>query len=198
VAAVSGPADSLALNPRDPDNFLTLYNDPGEDYGWAIGHDLNLVARGTHKMWTFLDFVWEKLQDPATDNWENPLANDEFVRNGQDPAVMQLPIKRIVCEDFRIYPWKAKELAWDPVRTARAIGALTFMARLHSIPLRFQGANIKAAAQAAGAEELYDRPLRENRHQNDAIQHFVFFTNTELLGLNLPIPDSVGPEAYGE
>jgi hypothetical protein len=46
-----------------------------------------------------------------------------------------------------------------------------------------QPAAIKKQAQAAGAEELYWRPLRENRHQNDAVQHFVFYTQTELMGL---------------
>jgi hypothetical protein len=85
---------------------------------------------------------------------------------------------------------------FDKVRTARVIGAITFMCRMTNTPLHFQGANIKAAAVAAGAEELYYRPLTENRHQNDAIQHYVFFTNVELLKLPLPVPDSVEKESY--
>ena len=76
-------------------------------------------------------------------------------------------------------------MAWDQCRTARLIGALSFMARLHDIPFILQPASIKDAAKAAGAEELYYKPVTENRHQNDAIQHFVFYTNSVLMDLNL-------------
>lgn len=188
------------------EDFLTLYMDPGEDFGWCVGHGLKLVAAGTHKMWLFADIVWEKLDAPGgldlvfddgTGQPEpNPLSSDTHIREGVDPEVMKRPIGRFVCEDWRLYPWALSDLKFDQCRTARVIGAMTFMARVHNLPMTLQGANIKSAAQAAGAEELYYKPQRENRHQNDAIQHFVFFTNTELLGLPLPIPDSVTQEAF--
>lgn len=175
------------------EDFLTLYADPGEDFGWCIGCGTTLVAAGTTKMWTMADDVWEALETAPSDTL---LFDDANIRDGVMASDYEdMPIKRIVCEDFRIYPWAAKQLAWDRVRTARVIGALTFMARLKDIPFILQPAAIKKAAQAAGAEELYYRPLHENRHQNDAIQHFVFYTNTELLGLNLPVagvnPDQI-------
>lgn len=176
------------------ENFRTLYCDPGEDFGWAQGVGTTLISAGTEKMWTQADNIWAALNDPSDPS--NDLNSPDFLRDGIDPALALLPIQRIVCEDFRIYPWKAQELAFDRVRTARVIGAITFMCRVNMIPLILQGANIKAAAQAAGAEELYYRPLRENRHQNDAIQHFVFYTNVELMGINLPVPDSVREEDY--
>jgi hypothetical protein len=195
------------------EDFLTLYCDPGEDFGWCVGKGLQLLAAGTHKMWPFADLVWEKLNDNVAfvefsdgdfRNFDdgtapdepNPLSSDTHIRVGVDPKLMKLPIGRIVCEDFRIYPWEAHKgsLDWDPVRTARVIGALTFMTRLMHLPFILQGADIKEAAKAAGAEELYYKPLKENRHQNDAIQHFVFFTNVELMGLPLPVPDSVHRE----
>lgn len=193
------------------EDFLTLYCDPGEDFGWCVGKGLGLLAAGTEKMWPFADAIWDKLLLPAGKGiWEgptegtlyqedvNPLWGDTHLRKGVDPELMRLPIKRIVCEDFRIYPWVAREggLDFDPVRTARVIGAITFMCRMLHIPLKFQGADIKEAAQAAGAEELYYRPLHENRHQNDAIQHFVFYTNVELLQLPLLVPDSVRTETH--
>lgn len=170
---------------RKPENFRTLYLDPGEDFGWAIGQDTTLLAAGTHKMWTAADMIWELLENPADPDVE--MNWPEYYRNGVENPLT--PVGRIVSEDFRIYPWKVKELKWDRVRTARVIGAVTFMCRLKTVPFILQGANIKEAAKAAGAEELYYRPLRENRHQNDAIQHFVFYTNVELLGLPLPIPE---------
>jgi hypothetical protein len=190
------------------EDFLTLYCDPGEDFGWCVGKGLSLLAAGTEKMWSMADAIWDKIHDPAPGPTSthiavyqesvNPLSADTHIRKGIDPELMKLPIGRVVCEDFRIYPWEARKgsLDWDPVRTARVIGAITFMCRLYHIPLRFQGADIKEAAQAAGAEELYYRPLTENRHQNDAIQHFVFYTNVELLQLPMLVPDSVRTEDH--
>lgn len=193
------------------EDFLTLYCDPGEDFGWAMGRTLDLLAAGTEKMWPFADAIWDKLLLPAGQGvWtgptdgslyvdENPLWSSTHTRDGVDPDVMKLPVGRIVCEDFRIYPpgvGSGPPEPFDKVRTARVIGAITFMCRMLHIPLIFQGANIKPAAVAAGAEELYYRPLHENRHQNDAIQHFVFYTNTELLKLPLPVPDSVRTETH--
>jgi hypothetical protein len=173
------------------EDFLTLYNDPGEDYGWCVGCGTTLVSAGTTKMWAMADDVWFSLNEGMS---SSPLLAEPNVRGGIDRADFEhMKIGRIVYEDFRIYPWAAKQLAWDRVRTARVIGALTFMARLFDIPCLPQPAAIKAAAVAAGAEELYYRPLHENRHQNDAIQHFVFYTNTELLGLYLPV-NAVNPD----
>lgn len=168
------------------EDFLTFYADPGEDFGWALGCGTTLVSRGIIKMWETADEVWIALNEQPICS---TLLDEDFVRDEIDrDDYKQMGIGRIVCEDFRIYPWEAKNLAWDRVRTARVIGALTFMARLHNIPLILQPAAIKKAAVAAGAEELFDKPLYENRHSNDAIMHFTFFTATELLGLNMPVP----------
>lgn len=167
------------------EDFLTLYNDPGEDFGWAVGCGTKLVSRGIIKMWTMADVIWDSLLNGMA---TSELLLPAYVRDGVDVEDYErMEIKRFVVEDFRIYPWAAKELAWDRVRTARVIGALTFMARQKEIPLILQPAAIKSAAVAAGAEELFDSPLYENRHSNDAIMHFVYYTSSELLGLNLPV-----------
>jgi hypothetical protein len=171
------------------EDFRTLYVDPGEDTGWALSKGELLLGAGTEKMWFFADDVWAALHDGG------PLAEGGTVwlRPGIKDEDNSGPIGRIVCEDFRIYPWKAKELAWDQVRTARLIGALTFMARLHKIPLVLQGAKIKDRAVKGGSEQFFYRPLHENRHQNDAIMHYTFFTQTELRGLKLLVDDDSPP-----
>lgn len=176
---------------RTPERFRTLYCDPGEDFGWALGRDLTLLGAGTTKMWLMADDVWAALNDP--DNPDIAINNHSYAREGVTKQEMLGPIGRIVCEDWRLYPWviKTGALDFDRCRTARVIGALTFMAREKNIPLVLQPAAIKPAAVAAGAEELYYRPLKENRHQNDALQHFVYFTNVELLGLKMTIPEEV-------
>jgi hypothetical protein len=175
------------------EDFRTLYCDPGEDTGWALGKGLRLLAGGTEKMWTFADDVWAALQDNVGFLAEG---DTPYLRDGVTAEDNSGPIGRIVMEDFRIYPWAARELAWDQVRTARLIGALTFMARVHDIPVVLQPAAIKKRAQAGGAEEMYYTPLHENRHANDAIQHFTFFTQTELLGNDTPMPGEYVPEHH--
>lgn len=178
------------------ETFRTLYLDPGEDFGWCVGRGTKLLAGGTTKMWACADDIWAELQRPQFDDRVGltPFSDPSYARDGVADEELVGPIGRMVCEDWRLYPNKLRSLAWDQCRTARVIGALTFMCHVHQIPFVLQGANIKAAAQSAGAEELYWRPLRENRHQNDALQHFVFFTNVELMGVNLPVASGYGGE----
>lgn len=171
------------------EDFRTLYVDPGEDTGWAMSRGELLLGAGTEKLWFFADDAWAGFD------------NAGVLAEGDQPWLLPRikpedntgPIGRIVCEDFRIYPWKCKELSWDQVRTARLIGALTFMARLHQIPFVLQGARIKERAVKGAAEEFFYRPLHENRHQNDAIMHYTFFTQTELRGEKLLEPDDTPP-----
>jgi hypothetical protein len=158
------------------EDFLTLYLDPGEDFGWCLACGTTLLSAGTEKMWVVADAIYDLLmvnQDDAS-----YIKDPAQLRNGVDESLLALPIKRVVCEDWRLYPDKLKFLKWDRCRTARVIGALTWFAIEFDIEMILQPASIKKAAQSAGAEEFYYRPLHENRHQNDAIQHFAFYTAT--------------------
>ena len=173
------------------ENFRTLYCDPGEDFGWALAAGHTLLARGIHKMWEFADVIWDEIIEGEQTILSD--RNSAFVYDETNPAwdeALKVPIGRVVCEDFRIYPWKMQALKFDQVRTARVIGAITQMCHRRSIPLVLQGANIKEAAQKAGIAELYDHPLYENRHSNDALQHYAYYINTELLGRDLPLSNT--------
>ena len=169
------------------DAFLTFYADPGEDFGWCIGHNQRLVARGILKMWETADELADKIES-ETGAFAYDL-DSPWLCDGVDPEMLKLPIGRIVSEDFRIYPWKVKALKFNPVRTARVIGAMTFIARRHAIEFVLQPAAIKKTAMAGGAEELFDTPLHENRHSNDAIMHFVFYTQTTGQGIKVAVPN---------
>jgi hypothetical protein len=157
------------------EDFLTLYCDPGEDFGWALACGTVLLSAGTEKMWPCARAIHNAIRDPRDTSYIRDAAQ---ARNGVDEALLGLPIKRLVVEDWRLYPDKLKFLKWDRCRTARVIGALTWFAIEFDIEMILQPASIKKAAQSAGAEEFYYRPLHENRHQNDAIQHFAFYTAT--------------------
>jgi hypothetical protein len=149
--------------------------DPGETTGWALwDEDGDPVEAGQTPLWQFLDAVDDHYRRPATYT---------LMKTGVLPkrsfelrtALRDVAPALIVAEDFRIYEWKCKELAFDGVRTARGLGALQQTARAAGIDFVLQPAKIKHTAQAAGAEELYYEPVHENRHANDALQHGVFY-----------------------
>lgn len=139
--------------------MIWLSVDPGEDTGWALWNDDELVEAGTSKLWEFIDRL-----DAA-------IGGITVVRDGDTWQ----SIDRVVCEDWALYPWKLKEMGWNKCRTARGIGAVELLCRQANIELVLQPAKIKESAQAGGARNLYLRPLHENRHANDAIQHGFFF-----------------------
>jgi hypothetical protein len=171
------------------EDFRTLYCDPGEDFGWALGKGLTLLAGGTEKMWPMYDEVWGILANPTMPGLMLSEGEIPDLRQGVNPEQNSGRLGRIVCEDWRLYPDKVRSLFWDKCRTARVIGGLTGLSRQFDIELVFQPASIKHAAQKAGAEQLYYRPLKENRHANDAIQHYVFYTQTEMLGTKMIVPN---------
>lgn len=242
--------------------------DPGEDTGYSVWQNGDLVEAGTEKMWTFVDWVHDNVRQTDSDiaymaglldgeghvaiqNKEHPCARiqirmtdklplmwvaSKFGGNLSGPHPQQdpkhkplyywstaeqknvhsiltqtLPLLKVkqdaakdclaflaqkeftaryffdkfVIEDWRIYPWEAKNLAWDQCRTARAIGALTFIGRVYNIDVVLQPAKIKERAQAAGAEEYYLKPLDINRHANDSIQHGVYFLAVHEQGAKI-------------
>lgn len=141
---------------------LTL--DPGEATGWSVWRDGELAEAGTSSLLDTIDALGVALLG----DWE--LAGAEA-----DPALVEAfsGVDQVVFEDWRLYPWKLKDLAMDECRTARGIGAVEFICRRSGTPCAAQPAKIKDQAVAAGAEELFARPLHENRHRNDAVMHGV-------------------------
>lgn len=144
--------------------------DPGETTGWSVFVDWELEAFGQDDLWPFLEGLAH-----ALDVWP-----DDRLPPRQDTLTLAATIgrlDRIVCEDWALYPWKARkgDLDWDKCRTARGIGAVELIARMADLPITLQAAEIKDTAVAAGAEELFLAPRHENRHMNDSIMHGVYF-----------------------
>ena len=159
--------------------------DPGEDCGLSVWEGPSLIYGDKLKMGVVDMMLHYVLVEPRKlDKWLElyPECEDfaEQIRGRE--------IERIVMEDWKLYPWvmytpdgrASHALDFDQCRTARLIGAITHVARIKHIPVILQGADIKETAVLAGAENLYYKPLHENRHQNDAIQHGVFYNVIEL------------------
>lgn len=137
--------------------------DPGESFGYAVGEDNELQSAGTTEMWKFVHAF-----GTAALGTKDGTDDEELLSRLQG-------IERVVIEDWRLYPWELQSLAWNECRTARCIGAMEFICRTAEVPYLLQPASIKETAQAAGVEDLYMSPRHENRHANDALQHYVFF-----------------------
>lgn len=137
--------------------------DPGETVGWSLWEDRKLIEAGQSPMWEFADELYDGM------------VGDPGRRDAGWPESRFVGIDKIVCEDFKLYPWELDNLEWDEVLTARLIGAIQLVTRITSTPLVLQGAQIKEAAERAGAEHLFVEPLHPNRHANDAIRHAVFY-----------------------
>jgi hypothetical protein len=89
---------------------------------------------------------------------------------------------RLVVEEFRLYPGKAKALSWSPMLTAEMIGALKWVAEQQGVVVVMQGADVKVPTR----RQLKARGIvpysREGGHANDALLHaYHFILKNELL-----------------
>lgn len=183
----------MALSPPKEPRWITV--DPGEDTGLAIWEDDRLIMGYTLKMEVVAPMLHTLLALTSL-----TYHGSEIVSSPSPGFLVEYPeckevwdeivgrkIERVVCEDWRLYPHvmytpdgrASHALDWDQCRTARLIGKIELVCMLSRIPLVLQPAKIKETAVAAGAENLYYKPLHENRHQNDAIQHGVFYLVVE-------------------
>lgn len=155
-----------------PVKWLTV--DPGEDTGYAVWSGEDFVCHGTEKMWDFSDAVWAECirQLTGADDIDPQAAASVSAYIAREIRDVSL----IVLENWALYPWvlKTGAMDWDECRTARLIGSLYEACRIGAWGYEQQGALIKERAVAAGAEELFSHPLRENRHANDATMHGVY------------------------
>lgn len=144
--------------------------DPGETAGWALWEGDELVDAG---------------QDPLIEFRDEVGAGVSYLRPSRFAG-----ISRLVIERFALYPWVAKSgaLDFDEMRTSRLIGALEYIAACEGMEVIFQPATIKEFALAAGAAELFRRPLHENRHMNDAIMHGWYYIHTVKRGVKVKLP----------
>ena len=142
------------------DRWLTI--DPGEDTGVSLWEGSELVDAYTLKMRDVADLLWSC--------WLSGEVTDASVEHSEFFAQLQgHKLIRVVCEDWVIYPWKAKSPAAGRVPHRAPHRCDHVVANKYDVPVHFQGAKIKERAAAGGAEAYFLRPLHENRHANDAI-----------------------------
>lgn len=81
----------------------------------------------------------------------------------------------LVIEDWKTRPKKAKQGAfdWDPMITARIIGALEVQAGMLKIPVVLQQASNKPVGYGL-SNQVY-KPGKRGTHKQDALAHAVFY-----------------------
>lgn len=119
--------------------------DPGNSTGWATFNDTgDVVGFGTC---VTRNSVYEKLAEAAPE--------------------------LIIMEDYRLYPWKAKEQSWSGFETVRIIGAVEYYAYLHNAKVVLQEPSIKGIGYKwAGLTKPKNHALS---HETDAYVHGVYY-----------------------
>lgn len=81
--------------------------------------------------------------------------------------------KVIITEDYRLFPWKAKEQIWSKMDTVRIIGMIQLWCYLHNLQLILQDSNIKSIGYMwAGLKKAGSH---KNSHERDAYVHGVYY-----------------------
>lgn len=141
---------------------MYYFIDPGIHTGWAIfdvdGHEIDVFT--THSFTETSDTIQEHF-------------NRSVCRN----------IKKVIHEDFVLYPWKANDQYWSPFEEVQVIGAIRHTCRVNKIP------NDKVPARNKNMGFMYmgiKEPPHTNpaNHQMVAMAHGVFWLQNE--GIRLP------------
>lgn len=154
-----------------PQRWVTV--DIGESTGYAVLSENRLLHAGTAEMWDFCVAAGAPLVVSSLSERIPDLELSESL-DGWDLMVV---------EDWALDPSTAEKLAWDTQDTVRGLGALQFIALALGREFELQKRTIKKAARNAGAEDLFRRPLHDNRHANDAIMHAVHRAGMARKGL---------------
>lgn len=169
--------------------------DPGETVGWSVWTP--------EKPWDFLEAGQSKAMATidavaaATGLDDACRASPAFraVTHRPDPYLVEQfdGWDLLICEDWSLYedpanPGRTVLPLWDKCLTARYIGAFEFLARYAGKRIVLQPALIKNAMKGSGVEEVYLRPLHENRHANDSVQHAWYYFMREAEQGKVPLP----------
>jgi hypothetical protein len=130
-----------------PSNILAL--DPGETTGWAFFAGLELLQCG---------------QINTSDASVAPKALISLLNEFH-------PVVQIVMEDYRVYQWKAKDHAWNPLLTPRVIGMVEMFAYQSDIPVVKQSAQTGKGFMTDDRLKEFGFYRRGERHARDAIRH---------------------------
>jgi hypothetical protein len=132
---------------------MYIFVDPGKNTGWAeFNQEGNLTLQGTtHNFEEFVQWLMVHINSKTS-----------------------LFITKVICEEFKLYPWKTKDQMWSEFETVQVIGALRadcikFGVDFELVPAR----NKDMGFMYQGTKEpSHSNPLN---HQMVATAHGVFW-----------------------
>lgn len=80
----------------------------------------------------------------------------------------------VVCEEYRLYPWKSAEQGFSTVETCEVIGVIKYLCALHGVELVMQSATIKKPTEGhMRAKKIPNKAvkMKAGGHCKDAVLH---------------------------
>ena len=146
--------------PRSKPEYLSL--DPGNSTGWAtFTSEGKLITTGTTK-------GKQELYD--------------LLRS------MPRSVQAVICEDFKLYPWKSNQQAWSQLDTVRYIGAVELWCAVTNRTLILQPSSVKPVGYAWAGMRPTTR--KSESHSMDAYVHGVYY----LQSIGVRKPQQNNPE----
>ncbi len=136
------------IRPEDwtpPEHILVF--DPGETTGWAYFVNAEFDGAG--------EIGPDNVQAQSLDIME--LLDD-------------LGPQAVICEDYRIYAFKAKSHSWSSMHTSKLIGAIEALCTIRRTPFVLQGASSKQFCTNRKLQS-WGYYQKGSPHMNDAIRH---------------------------
>jgi len=129
--------------------------DPGGTTGIAL---IQVIERRISPI------LWEGVRD----------VNDDYVSG----LISQADV--VVVEDWKTRPKKSRQGAfdWDPMLTARVIGSLETLCRIHKVKFHLQQASDKPVGYGL-SNQVYKAGAK-GKHKEDAMAHAVFYAVKHL------------------
>jgi hypothetical protein len=151
--------DPKVVEARD---LVVIGLDPGETTGYAFAVQDSMMHIG-------------QMATPDTITGYNEVVN--LLHRVQDLTAYSRDIV-IVCEDYKVYAWKADTHKWAGLHTPQLIGAIRVAAYQNNIPIVFQMA-VEGKTFATDDQlklwDLYDPGMRHGRDASRHIARFRFF-----------------------
>lgn len=146
--------------------------DPGETTGFAVWNPVDKELYLTQLITKSPEEGFKAIKEAIRLTVPNIEADSDTI----DAAHAVRPI--IVCEDYKVYGWKADSHKWAGLHTPQLIGAIRVLAMQEDYPIHFQMA--QEAKSWATDSQLTDWGAYEpgQRHARDASRHilrYMFF-----------------------
>ena len=101
--------------------------------------------------------------------------------HGLEELIIKINPQVIIYEQFKLYPWRAKDQSWSEMETVQVIGVLHYLCEKYNKIVKGQGANEKKLVRpkAIAMLKAYGNKSRYSDHSIDALTHALVYLRKE-------------------